>query len=108
MAGASGTFMLLIFQINILGFTISAVNSTNFADNIVAIPGGVYHYFKKGRMTLPVAWLVIVGTLPGMLIGYYLGIFYLPEPRAITFFVGMVLLSIGTRLLFELSERAKA
>jgi hypothetical protein len=55
MAEASGTFNLLTFQINILEFTIPAVSSTDFADNIVAIPGGVYHFFKKGCMDWPLA-----------------------------------------------------
>jgi len=108
MAGVSGAFILLPFQISILGFTTPAVSSTNFVYNIVAIPSGVYRYFKEGRMAWPLAWVVIVGTLPGILIGYYLRILYLPEPRAFKLFVGIVLLYIGARILYELSERAQA
>jgi len=108
MAGVSGAFLLLPFQISVLGFTTPAVTSTNFVYNIVAIPSGVYRYFKEGRMAWPLAWVVLVGTLPGILVGYYLRILYLPEPRAFKFFVGIVLLYIGARLLYELSERAQA
>ena len=80
MAGVSGAFILLPFQMSVLGFTSPAVSSTNFVYNIVAIPSGVYRYFKEGRMAWPLTWVVIVGTLPGVFIGYYLRILYLPGP----------------------------
>jgi uncharacterized membrane protein YfcA len=108
MAGVSGAFILLPFQMSVLGFTSPAVSSTNFVYNIVAIPSGVYRYFKEGRMAWPLTWVVIAGTLPGVFIGYYLRTLYLPEPRAFKLFVGLVLLYIGSRLLYELSSRAQA
>ena len=88
------------FQIGFLGFTSPAVSSTNFVYNIVAIPSGVYKYFKEGRMARPLPWVVIAGTLPGVFIGYYLRIFYLPDPRAFKLFAGCVLLYLGVRLLY--------
>ncbi|MEK6698969.1 MAG: sulfite exporter TauE/SafE family protein [Nitrospirota bacterium] len=84
------------------------VSSTNFVYNIVAIPSGVYQYFKEGRMAWPLTWVVIAGTLPGVFIGYYLRIFYLPDPRAFKLFAGCVLLYLGVRLLYETSGRAQA
>jgi hypothetical protein len=41
-------------------------------------------------------------------IGYYLRTLYLPDPRAFKLFVGLVLLYIGSRLLYELTGRAQA
>ena len=108
MAGVSGAFILLPFQMSVLGFTSPAVSSTNFVYNIVAIPSGVYRYFKEGRMAWPLTWIIIIGTLPGVFIGYYLRILYLPDPRAFKLFVGMVLLYIGGRLLYEMTGRAQA
>lgn len=108
MAGVSGAFILLPFQMSVLGFTSPAVSSTNFVYNIVAIPSGVYRYFKEGRMAWPLAWVVIVGTLPGVFIGYYLRTLYLPDPRAFKLFVGIVLLYIGGRLLYEITGKAQA
>jgi uncharacterized membrane protein YfcA len=108
MAGVSGAFILLPFQMSVLGFTSPAVSSTNFVYNIVAIPSGVYRYFKEGRMAWPLTWVVIVGTLPGVFIGYYLRTRYLPEPGAFKLFVGLVLLYIGSRLLYELTGEAQA
>ncbi len=108
MAGVSGAFLLLPFQMSVLGFTSPAVSSTNFVYNIFAIPSGVYRYFKEGRMAWPLTWVVIVGTLPGVFIGYYLRVFYLPDPRTFKLFVGLVLLYIGSRLLYEITGKARA
>jgi uncharacterized membrane protein YfcA len=108
LAGVSGAILLLPFQMSILGFTSPAVSSTNFVFNIVAIPSGVYRYFREGRMAWPLTWVVIAGTLPGVFIGYYLRVIYLPDPTTFKLFVGLVLLSIGVRLLFELTGRSQA
>ena len=71
MGGVSGAFLLLPFQMSVLGFTSPAVSSTNFVYNTVAVPSGVYRYFKEGRMAWPLTWVEIVGTLPGVFIGVF-------------------------------------
>jgi len=107
MGGVSGAFLLLPFQMSVLNFTSPSVSATNFVFNIVAIPSGVYRYLKEGRMAWPLTWVVIVGTLPGVFIGYYLRVLYLPDPRTFKLFVGCVLLYIGVRLLYEMTGKAK-
>src|SRR4030043_396929 len=107
MGGVSGAFLLLPFQMSVLNFTSPSVSATNFVFNIVAIPSGVYRYLKEGRMAWPLTWVVIVGTLPGVFIGYYLRVLYLPDPRAFKIFVGCVLLYIGGRLLYEMTSRSQ-
>lgn len=106
MGGVSGAFLLLPFQMDFLKYTSPSVSATNFVFNIVAIPSGVYRYIKEGRMAWPLTWIVIAGTLPGVLIGYYLRILYLPDPRAFKLFVGCVLLYIGSRLFYETTSLA--
>jgi uncharacterized protein len=91
MGGVSGAFLLLPFQVSFLHFTTPAVSATNFVFNIVATPSGVYRYLKEGRMAWPLTWVVIIGTLPGVFIGYYLRVLYLPDPKAFKLFVGCVL-----------------
>jgi uncharacterized membrane protein YfcA len=103
MGGVSGAFLLLPFQMSYLDFTTPSVSATNFVYNIVAIPSGVYRYVKEGRMAWPLTWVVIVGTLPGVFIGYYLRVLYLPDPNAFKAFVGCVLLYLGVRLLYEMT-----
>ncbi len=107
MGGVSGAFLLLPFQVSFLSFTSPAVSATNFVYNIVAIPSGVYRYLKEGRMAWPLTGVVIVGTLPGVFIGYYLRVLYLPNPQAFKLFVGCVLLYLGVRLLYEMLGRSQ-
>jgi len=108
MGGISGAFLLLPFQMSVLDYTAPSVSGTNHVFNIVAIPSGVYRYIKEGRMAWPLTWVVIVGTLPGVFIGYYLRVLYLPDPKVFKLFVGCVLLYIGIRLFKELIGREKA
>ncbi|MGC1403725.1 MAG: sulfite exporter TauE/SafE family protein [Thermodesulfobacteriota bacterium] len=107
MGGVSGAFLLLPFQVSFLNFTSPSVSATNFVYNIVAIPSGVYRYLKEGRMAWPLTWVVIVGTLPGVFIGYYIRILYLPNPKAFKLFVGCVLLYLGLRILYEMTSRSQ-
>lgn len=103
MGGVSGAFLLLPFQVSVLGFTTPAVSSTNQLFNIVAIPSGVYRYLKEGRMLWPLTWVVIIGTLPGVLVGAIVRIKYLPDPKHFKLFAGLVLLYMGGRLLHNLA-----
>jgi uncharacterized membrane protein YfcA len=105
MGGVSGAFLLLPFQVSILGFTSPSVSSTNQVFNIVAIPSGVYRYIREGRMVWPLTWVVIIGTLPGVLIGAIVRVQYLPDPKNFKLFVGLVLLYIGGKLLNDLRRQ---
>ena len=108
MGGVSGAFLLLPFQVSILGYTAPSVSATNQVYNIVAIPSGVYRYLREGRMLWPLTRAVIVGTLPGVFIGAWVRIEYLPDPRSFKFFAGFLLLYIGGRLLLDVVRRKTA
>ena len=108
MAGVSGAFLLLPFQVSVLGFDSPAVSSTNHLYNIVAIPSGIYRFIKEGRMLWPLTWLVVIGTLPGVLAGVLIRITYLPSPEAFKLFVGFVLLYIGTKLLLDILRKKQS
>ena len=101
MGGISGAFLLLPFQMSVLGFTSPSVSATNFLFNVTGTPGGVYRYAREGRFVWPVSILIVAGIIPGVLIGYYLRIIYLPDPKTFKFFVGCVLLLIAFKLLKE-------
>ncbi|MCK5205269.1 MAG: sulfite exporter TauE/SafE family protein, partial [Desulfobacterales bacterium] len=104
-AGVSGAFLLLPFQVSVLGFTSPAVSPTNLFYNIVAIPSGVYRYMREKRMAWPLAWVIIIGTLPGIFIGAVLRIRYLPDPKNFKFFAGCLLLYIGLRLVYAMIKK---
>ncbi len=104
MSGVTGAFFILPFQMSFLGFTTPSVSSTNFLYNIVGIPGGVYRYIHEKRMSWPLTWVIVSGTLPGVVLGYYIRVTYFPDPKVFKFFVGIVLLYIGYRVLKGLKE----
>ena len=107
MGGVSGAFLLLPYQVSFLGYTAPSVSATNQVFNIVAIPSGVYRFIKEGRMIWPLTWAVIIGTLPGVFIGAWVRIEYLPDPKDFKAFVGCILLYIGVRLVQDLLKKKK-
>jgi len=105
MGGVSGAFLLLPFQMTVLGYTAPSVSATNHLFNVVAIPSGVWRYVREGRMVWPLTLVVIAGTLPGVLIGAVVRVAWLPDPTNFKLFAGLVLLYIGLRLLRDLLSR---
>lgn len=101
MGGVSGAFLLLPFQMSVLGYTSPSVSGTNQFFNVVAIPSGVYRFIREGRMVWPLTWAVIVGTLPGVFIGAWVRVVYLPDSRNFKLFAAMVLFYIGVRLAMD-------
>lgn len=107
MSGVSGAFLLLPFQVSYLGFDTPSVSATNHLFNITAIPGGVYRYIRDGRMAWPLAWAVIIGTLPGVLVGTVIRTRFLLDPTFFKRFIGIVLLYIGGMLLRAAQAKKK-
>ena len=102
MAGVSGAFLLLPYQMSVLGYVTPSVSATNQVYNIVGIPSGVYRYVREGRMVWPLTWAVIIGTLPGVFLGAWIRIFHLPGPKSFKLFAGFVLLYIGIQLVRDI------
>ena len=105
-AGVSGAFLLLPFQVSVLGFTNPAVSPTNLIYNVVATPGGAYRYVREGRVAWALALLVALGALPGVLIGAVLRVTYFSDPTTFKVFVGLVLLYLGGKLLYGALQRS--
>ena len=105
MGGVSGAFLLLPFQVSFLGYTNPSVSATNQLFNIVAIPSGVYRYWREGRMVWPLTWVVVAGTLPGVFIGAFVRVAYLPDPKHFKLFAAGVLLYIGIRMVRDLLKK---
>ena len=104
MGGVSGAFLLLPFQLSFLGYTNPSVSATNQVFNMVAIPSGVYRYWREGRMVWPLTWGVIAGTLPGVFIGAVVRVAYLPDTRNFKLFAAAVLFYIGLRMIQDLLQ----
>lgn len=108
MGGVSGAFLLVPFQMSVLGFTNPSLSSTNQVFNIVGIPSGVWQYIKEGRMVWPLTWIVIWGTLPGVLIGAIVRIKYLPDPKNFKIFAASVLFYVGVRMVYSMLKKPLA
>jgi uncharacterized membrane protein YfcA len=84
---------------SVLGFTTTSVTSTNFLFNVTGTPGGIYRYIKECRFVWPVALIIVAGIIPGVLVGYYIRIKFLPDPKSFKLFVGFVLLFVALKLI---------
>ncbi len=106
MVGISGAFLLLPFQMSVLGYVAPSVSATNLVFNLVAIPGGVWRYAREQRMDWRLAWIIAAGTLPGLLAGWWLRVHWLLDPPTFKLFVGLVLLGLALRLLLKRRHHA--
>ena len=105
-AGISGAFLLLPFQMSVLGFVSPAVTPTNLIYNVIAVPGGVFRFIREGRMDWRIAWAVVAGTVPGVILGAMVRVRYLPDPRYVRLVVAAVMLYLAARLLRRPVARA--
>lgn len=69
MVGVSGAFLLLPFQMSVLGYVAPSVSATNLVFNPVSIPGGVWQYTRLRQTDWRLAGVIAAGTLPGVLAG---------------------------------------
>ena len=107
MVGISGAFLLMPFQMSVLGYAGPSASATNLIFNLYATPGGVWRYARDQRMAWPLARLIVLGTLPGVVIGFYLRTLYLPDVGRFKLFVGSILLFLAWRLLGEFAPWKK-
>lgn len=108
MGGISGAFILLPFQMSILGYTAPSVSATNQLFNIIATPSGIWRYIREDRMLWHLALVIAAGSLPGVFVGAWLRVSYLPDPHHFKGFAGVFLLGIGAKLVAELYQRTHA
>ncbi|MBQ3892122.1 MAG: sulfite exporter TauE/SafE family protein, partial [Mailhella sp.] len=105
MGGVSGAVVLLPFQMSVLGYTGPGVSATNQIFNILACPAGVWRYWKEGRLLWPLAVIIAGGTLPGVFLGAFVRLRWLPDASRFKLFAAAVLLFVGGRML--LASRKK-
>jgi len=97
-SGVSGAFLLLPFLVSVLGITDPSANATNFLYNVIAIPSGVYRYWKEKRMLWILALIMIIGYLPGIYVGSLMRTSFLLDPKTFKLFIGIVLMFLGLNL----------
>ena len=94
-AGVSGAVLLLPFQVSVLGTPSPSVTPTNLLYNVVASPGAIWRYWRQGQTGGRLTWLLLAGTLPGVVAGSIIRVYLLPGPVVFDFVVAAVLIPLG-------------
>jgi uncharacterized membrane protein YfcA len=97
-AGVSGAVLLLPFQVSVLGTPSPSVTPTNLLYNVVASPGAIWRYWRQGQTGGSLTWLLLAGTLPGVIAGSAIRVYVLPGPVVFDFVVAAVLIPLGAWL----------
>jgi uncharacterized protein len=97
--GVSGAVFLLPVQLSVLGVPSPAVTPTNLLYNVVAGPGALLRYHRAGMMNSPLTRRLVIGTLPGVVIGAVVRIFAVPGPTAFRLLVAGLLMPLGLWLI---------
>ena len=98
-AGVSGAVLLLPVQVSLLHVPSPAVTPTNLLFNVLAAPGGLLRFWQEGRLFGPLARLLVIGTLPGVIAGAFIRVEWLSASDAFMFVAAAVLLPLGLWLL---------
>lgn len=107
MVGISGAFLLVPFQMSVLGFASPSASATNLVFNLLAIPGGMYRYWRENRLCWMLALIITVGGAPGTFAGAWLRTHWLADRAAFEPFVAAILAYLAWRMLVDLWRAAK-
>ena len=94
-AGVSGAVLLLPIQLSVLHVPSPAVTPTNLLFNVAAVPGGLLRFRHERRLLNHLTWLLIAGTLPGVIAGAVIRVELLSGGRAFELVAAGVLLPLG-------------
>ncbi|MFC8238837.1 TSUP family transporter [Streptomyces sp. NPDC057284] len=97
--GVSGAVFLLPVQLSIFAVPNPAVTPTNLLYNVVAGPGALLRYRRDGALGGPLVRRLVLGTLPGVILGAVIRVFALPGPNVFRFLVAALMLPLGTWLI---------
>lgn len=106
--GVSGAVFLLPIQLSVLGVPSPAVTPTNLLFNVVAGPGALLRYRHNGHLASPLTRQLILGTLPGVVLGALIRVFAVPGPRVFRLIVAVLLLPIGAWLIARTVRPARS
>jgi uncharacterized membrane protein YfcA len=103
--GVSGAVFFLPIQLTVLHVPSPAVTPTNLLFNIVAIPGALARYRAREPLGSPLTTVLLIGTLPGVVVGAFIRVLLIPGPEVFRVLVAAFLLPLGIWLLFPNKRR---
>ncbi|MFE5814870.1 sulfite exporter TauE/SafE family protein [Streptomyces sp. NPDC056479] len=93
--GVSGAVFLLPVQLSVFGVPNPAVTPTNLLFNVVAGPGALWRYRRDGALRGDLARRLVLGTLPGVVLGAAIRVFAFPGPGVFRLLIAALLLPLG-------------
>jgi uncharacterized membrane protein YfcA len=96
--GVSGAVFLVPFQVSVLHAPSPALTPTNLLYNLIAIPGALLRFRREGRLGGPLTRLLVLGTLPGVVVGAMIRVWLLGDGQAFLLVVAAVLIPLGAWL----------
>jgi uncharacterized protein len=99
--GVSGAVFLLPVQLSLLDVPNPAVTPTNLLYNVVATPGALLRYAQSNQLASPLTRRLILGTMPGVVAGSAVHVYFASGPRTFRLLAAAVLLPIGLWLLLR-------
>ncbi|MFI7326647.1 sulfite exporter TauE/SafE family protein [Streptomyces rubiginosohelvolus] len=93
--GVSGAVFLLPVQVSVLGVPSPAVTPTNLLYNVVAGPGALLRHHRAGTLRGPLTRLLLLGTVPGVVVGAVIRVFAVPGPSVFRLLIAALLLPLG-------------
>src|ERR1700709_545759 len=67
--GVSGAVFLVPVQVSLLHTPSPSVTPTNLLYNVIATPGALARYAARGIVRAPLTSALVLGTLPGVVVG---------------------------------------
>jgi hypothetical protein len=104
-AGVSGAFLLLPFQVSVLGFVAPGVTPTNLVYNVISTPGGILRYGQQRNVDVALVRAIATGAVPGVIVGSVLRVTVFSDPGTFKGFVGVVLLVLGANIAAQAAFR---
>jgi uncharacterized membrane protein YfcA len=104
--GVSGAVFLLPVQLSVLDVPNPAVTPTNLLFNVVSGPGALLRYRRRGALASPLTRLLLLGTLPGVVVGAVVRVFAVPGPGVFRLIVAALLLPLGLWLCLRVPPTA--
>lgn len=106
--GVSGAVFLVPVQVSLLNTPSPALTPTNLLYNLIAIPGALITFHRQGRLRGPLLRLLVLGSLPGVVVGAVIRVEWLSGPEAFYLVIAAVLTPLGAWLAFKRRPRERS
>ena len=97
--GVSGAVFLLPVQLSVLGVPSPSVTPTNLLYNVIAVPGALTRYRRDGALWTDLARRLLIGTVPGVIVGAVIRVLLLPDGTLFRALVALFLFPMGLWLI---------